>query len=156
MLKISIPGYRDFVFENVVFDYNGTLAVGGRLSAAVKEMMPAVKEKLNVYILTSDTFGTVADECAGLGVQIKVIDGAHACAAKSRFVRELGAKKTICIGNGSNDAKMFKACALSILIIGGEGCSSKAMAQADIVVSSIGDALNLLIDPVRIVATLRG
>jgi len=156
MLNVSIPGYKDLKIENAVFDFNGTIATGGKLSNAFKTRMPEIKEKLNVYILTSDTFGTVAAQCDGLGINIIVLDGDNACALKGDFVRQLGASHTVCIGNGNNDIDMFRECALAILIMGEEGCSAKALPFADIVVKNIEDALSLLTDPTRIIATLRG
>ncbi len=156
MLNVSVPGYGDLEIENAVFDFNGTLAAGGKLHTAIRRMMPEIKEKLNVYILSSDTFGTVVSQCDGLGVHIKVIDSGRACALKADFIKQLGAGRTVCIGNGNNDIDMFRECALAVLIIGREGCSAKALAFADIVVNNIEDALNLLIDPTRIIATLRG
>lgn len=50
---------------------------------------------------------------------------------------------------------MFEICALSILIVGDEGYSAKALLKADIVVKSSEDALMLLLNPKRITATLR-
>jgi soluble P-type ATPase len=50
---------------------------------------------------------------------------------------------------------MFEVSALPIVIIGDEGCSSKTLLKADIVVKNVEDALSLIINPKRIVATLR-
>ena len=153
MLCISVPDEKDLELKNAVFDFNGTLASGGKLSNTVKLMLPRIKEKLTVYILSSDTFGTISEQCSGLGVEIKVVNGG---AAKGDFVKQLGAENTVCIGNGNNDIDMFCQCALSILVMGDEGCSKRALILADIVVKNIKDALNLLIDPSGIIATLRG
>ncbi len=74
---------------------------------------------------------------------------------KRDFVSKIGAENCICVGNGSNDALMFKECNLSIAIIGQEGLSTQAFQNADILVKDICDALNMLSNPKRIVATLR-
>jgi len=74
---------------------------------------------------------------------------------KRKFIQELGVESTICIGNGTNDTGMFEACALAVIIMGKEGCSTKALAKADIAVKSSEDALELLLNPKTITATLR-
>lgn len=156
MIKIKIPGEDEFEFENVVFDFNGTLAVDGRLHQKVKEMIMKIKELLDVYILSSDTYGSVPEECSALDIHVEILQGDNCSTLKRRFVNSLGLEKTICIGNGINDIGMFQICALSIAVIGNEGCSNKALAAADIVVKDIEDAMNLLFNPKRIIATLRG
>lgn len=75
--------------------------------------------------------------------------------AKRKIVEQLGADCTICIGNGFNDTKMFEIAALSIAVIEPEGCSGKLLSYADIVVSSIRDAIEIVLSPNRIKATLR-
>jgi len=47
------------------------------------------------------------------------------------------------------------ASTLAIALVGREGCSVETLMQADIVCPTIGDALDLLLTPRRIVATLR-
>jgi soluble P-type ATPase len=49
----------------------------------------------------------------------------------------------------------LRASGLGIAVIGAEGAASSALAAADVVTTSILDALALLSQPARIVATLR-
>jgi len=156
MIKLTIPEQNELEIENAVFDFNGTLAVDGRLHQKVREMMMKIKETLNIYILSSDTFGSVLEECSALDVHVEIMQGENCSTQKRRFVNSLGSEKTVCIGNGMNDIGMFQICALSIAVIGNEGCSAKALAVADIAVRDIEDAMNLLLNPKRITATLRG
>ena len=58
-------------------------------------------------------------------------------------------------GNGRNDRKMLKAAALGIAVIQREGAAAETVAAADVVSSSILDALELLQNPKRLLATLR-
>lgn len=74
---------------------------------------------------------------------------------KIDFVSRIGAENCICVGNGSNDSLMFKECKLSIAVMGQEGLSTLALKNADILVKDIFDALDMLSNPKRIVATLR-
>ena len=75
--------------------------------------------------------------------------------AKRTFLETLGADKTVAIGNGRNDEALIAGAALSIVVIGDEGCAAKTLASADVVCTNIRDALDLLIVPTRLVATLR-
>ena len=40
-----------------MLDYNGTLAVDGHLLGGVKKALTALSGKINVHVLTADTFG---------------------------------------------------------------------------------------------------
>lgn len=44
----------------------------------------------------------------------------------------------------------------AIAIVGGEGCAADALAAADVVCTDVHDAIDLLLTPMRLVATLRG
>ncbi len=155
MLVINIPGRGTFEIKNVVFDYNGTLAVDGHMSQLVKDMLLKLKDFLKVYILTADTYGTVEKACIGIDVHVKTFPRENAGLCKRDIIKELGATKTLCVGNGFNDIPMANECILSIAVIEKEGCSGKLLAASDIVVSSIEDAFEMLLKPDRIKATLR-
>ncbi|HZY44758.1 MAG TPA: HAD hydrolase family protein, partial [Anaerolineae bacterium] len=62
---------------------------------------------------------------------------------------------TVAIGNGANDVEMLKAAAIGIAVLGREGTASEAIAAADIVTLNVIDAIDLLLNPKRLVATLR-
>ncbi len=59
MLIYEIPGRGDIEIENIVFDYNGTIAVDGKILAGVKGLLLELRKYVNIYILTADTYGTV-------------------------------------------------------------------------------------------------
>ena len=92
----------------------------------------------------------------GQSLEYVKLEGANTSRQKLELVRKLGAGSTIAIGNGANDAEMLKGAAIWIAVIGREGASAKALQAADVVVKDIGDALNCLLNPQRLVATLRG
>jgi soluble P-type ATPase len=74
---------------------------------------------------------------------------------KQAFVSSLGAEQVVAIGNGRNDGPMLKAAALGIALVQLEGGAVETLVSADIVFTSILDALDLLSHPKRLVATLR-
>ena len=62
---------------------------------------------------------------------------------------------TVCIGNGRNDSLMLKEAALGICLIQAEGANVVSLLNADIACKSAKDALELLLNPKRLIATLR-
>ncbi|AIS53457.1 hypothetical protein TKV_c23310 [Thermoanaerobacter kivui] len=156
MIKINIPGDKNLEIKNLVFDFNGTLAKDGILIDGVKEKIKELSYKsVDIYILTSDTYGTVKEQCKELPIKIEIFDKDNAAEDKKRIVDKLGKENTIVIGNGRNDVEMFKNSRLAIAVLGKEGCYTKALVYADIVVNDIIDAMDLLLNPNRLKATLR-
>lgn len=64
-------------------------------------------------------------------------------------------KRPLCVGNGFNDIPMFKEAILSIAVIEGEGASGKLIVHADIVVRSILEAIEIILNKNKMKATLR-
>lgn len=156
MIKVNIPGYKDIEIKNVVFDYNGTIAEDGTIPNEVREKIKELSKKgVNIFVVTADTYGTVAKECIGLPLKVEIFDKENASEDKKNIVKNLGVENTVTIGNGRNDVEMFKNSVVSIAVIGREGCFSKALFEADIVVNDIVDAMDLLIKKDRMKATLR-
>lgn len=156
MIKMSIPGFKDICIKNIVFDYNGTLAEDGKVSDRTMEMLLLLNEHLNVFVATADTYGNVAFEFAGTGIEIRKFPSDRASYFKKETVITLGSSETMCVGNGVNDIEMSKECILSIAVIGPEGCSGKLISNCDIVVKSVDDVFDMLSKTDRIKATLRG
>jgi P-type E1-E2 ATPase len=154
MLCIEIPGWGRLEVAHLLCDLNGTLAVDGRVSAAVADRLSALRASLDIHIATADTFGT-AGRLAGLGARVQVLGPGDQTAAKAAIVRALGASGTVVVGNGRNDAAMLREAALGIAILGREGAAPQTLLAADVVVARIEDALDLLLHPKRLAATLR-
>ena len=148
----EIPGARRLELEHVVLDVNGTLADRGRLVDGVSERLARVAEVLQVHLLSADTFGTLLEVSAELGAEPSAIGSGE---DKLRVVEELGAERCAAVGNGANDVAMLEAAALGIAVVGPEGAAGAAVRVADVVCSSIVDALDLLLDERALVATLR-
>jgi len=155
MIKIDIPGSRSIEAEHLVLDFNGTIAIDGRFIDGVLGLLVQVSANLKVHVLTADTFGTVQNELKGLPVSIKIIEPDQQIQQKLDYVNSLGSSRVIAIGNGKNDHLMLRESALSIGIIQAEGAYSQIFFDTQIICSSINDALSLLINPKRLIATLR-
>jgi P-type E1-E2 ATPase len=151
-IAFEIPGRGPLELDFLLLDVNGTLSDRGALIEGVAERLAAIGEKLDVRILSADTFGTLETVSAGLGARAeRVASGAD----KARIAAELGAERCAAIGNGANDAAMLEAAALGIAIVGPEGAAGAAVRAADAVCTSILDALDLLLDERALAATLR-
>jgi len=155
VLRIGIPGRGELVLEHVVLDFNGTFACDGRVLPGVVERLNALAGDLTVHVLTADTFGTAQEACRDIRGKVVVLREAVAGPEKALYVEKLGAAGTVAIGNGANDVPMLRRAALGILVLGPEGAAVEALQAADIVVREITDALDLLLHPKRLVATLR-
>lgn len=155
MLIYEIPGRDNIEVQNIVFDYNGTIAVNGKLINGAMELINKLSEYVNIYILTADTYGTVEKECIGINGKVLTFPKENAGQSKKEIVKDLGGERTICLGNGFNDIPMFEESVLSLAIIEEEGTSGKLLAKADIVTRSIFEALTILLNRNMIKATLR-
>ncbi|MCL6103607.1 MAG: ATPase P, partial [Bacteroidetes bacterium] len=102
-----------------------------------------------------DTFGTAERELSGINCILNVLSHDLQDMQKESYVFNLGENHVIAIGNGLNDALMVKCAALGIVVVQKEGASMETLLNADIVCTNILDAFELLLNPQRIVATLR-
>lgn len=155
MLRFEIPGREPVVLRHAVFDFNGTLAVGGELVDGVKERLHRLGACLDVAVITADTFGTVRETLAGTGCRVVVLHEVPGGPAKERFVRECGVLETVAFGNGANDALMLKAARIGIAVVLAEGAAAASILAADVVVPGINEGIDLLLEPERLKATLR-
>ena len=155
MITIDIPGNRKMRVKYLVLDYNGTLAIDGKLMAGLEPLLKLLSDQLEIYVLTADTFGTVEKELAGINCQVSVIKPEEQDKQKEQFVTSLGKENVVAIGNGLNDALMLTSAELGIVLLQAEGAAVKTLLSADVVCRHITDALELLTNPLRLKATLR-
>lgn len=155
-MHIEIPDYKILDLEYLVLDFNGTIAIDGEISDAVKKRLSLLSEEFKIYVLTADTHGNAKEKCEGLLVTIKTFPQNGALEEKKAVVQQLGTEKCVSVGNGRNDTLMCRVSGLSIGVLEKEGMCGRIFADADICVKSIEDALDLLLYPKRLIATLRG
>ncbi len=154
-MKINIPNYKEIDIKNIVLDFNGTLASEGVVKQSTKSLLNELKSKLNIFVVTADTFGTVKEELRDVDVKYHIISKGSGSKDKEDFVKKLSKDNTIAIGNGHNDILMIKAAEIGICIIGSEGCFTQTLLNSDIAVNDIDQALKLLLNENKLIATLR-
>lgn len=158
MITLQIPGYlpENLHLSHLVLDFNGTLAIDGKLIDGVKEPLQFLSEKIQLHVVTGNSFGTAEHELKGFPVKLTLLNPQNQSQQKAEYIKTLGPENVVSIGNGRNDRKMVKDSAIGIVVIQKEGTSAETIVSGDIICPDILDALDLLNNPQRMVATLRG
>jgi len=155
MLTIEIPGYQTLCLEHLVLDFNGVLALDGRLLAGVQERLHRLAAVLEIHVVTADTHGTARVALVGVPATLAILNPDGQEVAKRDLVAALGSDRTVCIGNGRNDRLMLKEAVLGVAVLQVEGLATEAAFASNLLVTRIHDALDLLLMPKRLIATLR-
>ena len=155
MIEIAIPGVGKLKAKHLILDLNGTIALDGIIIDGVKERLDRLSMLLDIFIVTSDTMHSAKRVTENLNVKLCRLKESAGGIQKLEFIMKLGEMETISIGNGSNDVLMLKESLIGIAIVGREGASADAIMASDVIVSDINDALDLLLKPDRLAATLR-
>ena len=118
------------------------------------ERIALLCQRLSVRLVSADT-----RRCLAGGQRARPAarggDGPDEASAKAEVARRLGAEHVAAIGNGAVDASLLSAARLGIAVIGPEGAATVTLASADVAVTRVSDALDLLLSDARLVATLR-
>ena len=155
-MRIDIPGYKELNLTTLLLDYNGTIATDGIISNSVKTRLKELSKEFDIYVLTADTHGTARKQCENIPVTVHTFPVGNAADYKEEIINKIDGEQCVVLGNGRNDIKMFRQAALSIAIMDTEGMCAKLLDDSDICVTSIENGLDLLLNPKRIIADLRG
>jgi len=155
MITIDIPGFKRLEIKHVVCDYNGTIAVDGKMIEGVCEIINDLSKDLDFHVITADTFGFVERELENVRCKLVKISAQNQAVGKLEYVLNLDKDKTICIGNGNNDKLMVREAVLGIALLQEEGACIETLLVSDIVCKNIIDAFGYFMEPKRLIATLR-
>ena len=156
MLSVEIPGRGAYQIEHLVLDVNGTIAEDGHLIPGVRQRLQRIARLMAVHMVTADTHGRQFAIDAELELEaVRLEHGKPEDEQKAALVEQLGAAHCVAMGNGANDVLMLGKAAIGVAVLGPEGTCVEAINAAGVVCLSIGDALDLLLTPRRLVATLR-
>jgi soluble P-type ATPase len=152
-MTYDIPGQGILELKTLILDLNGTLSVGGIVPDGVKERLDKLKAMgLKVLFFTGNTRNDADELAASLGIEWRLAKNA---ADKRDLAQGLDPANCASIGNGLIDLELMKSVKLRIVTLQAEGVHVQTLLNSDIVVPNILDALDLLIDPQRLIATLR-
>jgi P-type E1-E2 ATPase len=155
MIELTLPLREPVRLKYLILDMNGTLALDGELLPGVLGRLAALSQVLEIWLITADTHGTLAAVAPTLPVKVRAMNPGAGTPQKAALADELGAAQVVAIGNGLNDAEMLRRAAVGIAVLGPEGLAAACAQAADIVAPNIEAALDLLLHPRRLVATLR-
>lgn len=150
-LRVPLPA-GEVTITAAIFDVNGTLTDRGQLVTGVTPLMAQLREMTRVLLVSSDTYGTLDDVVDELRVEARRVSDAT---EKLALLHALGAQTCVAVGNGHNDRLMLEAAALGIAVLGAEGTAASAILSADVVCTTVVQAIGLLLEPTALVATLR-
>jgi P-type E1-E2 ATPase len=155
MIQIVIPGNESIEILYLVCDVNGTLAVDGVLMEGIKDSVSKLRSLVEIHLLTADTFGKGTDIANSLGVKFAILKPGNEREQKAAYVRKLGAQKVAAIGQGANDELMIKEAGLGICVLSPEGTATPTLLAAKLVCLNGNSALQLLLHPTRLTASMR-
>ena len=70
-------------------------------------------------------------------------------------MQQLGPTHVVAFGNGANDVGMLRAAAVGVAIMLAEGVATSALQVADVLAPGPLEAIDLVLKPKRLIATLR-
>ncbi len=159
MLQFKIPGFGNLRLEYLILDFNGTLACDGQIIPGVAERLAALAAHLELRVITADTFGTAHEQMASLPCEVCVLNKQNPKEGEDQtklsLLHELGPARCVFIGNGRNDYLAVKAAAIGIAVYDIECAAPCTLYNADVVAPNINAALEILLHPKRLIATLR-
>jgi soluble P-type ATPase len=155
VIFVDLPDTERVELHDVVCDFNGTLALDGTLIDGVRERLAALAQLVTLHVVTADTFGVARAALDGLDLRLTILDSGDHAQLKASYVARCDARRCVAIGNGRNDRDMLATAALGIAVVGPEGAAATTLAAAQVVAPDICAALDLLLKPRRLVATLR-
>ena len=154
MILIQKPGQEPLVIEFILIDFEGTLASDRRVHPKARDKLNLLSKRSKIYILAKGEQEAIGEILKKVKAEVIYLTEGEASQRKLDLLRQLGATRTVAIGNGVDDAAMIEEAGLGICIIGKEGTSVEAMEKADVVFTDILHALDFLLKPLRHKATL--
>lgn len=149
----KIPGVGELELKTLILDLNGTLTVKGEIPKGVKERLARIKELgYRILFFTGNTRNNADEIASELGIDWILAENGI---AKRDEAIKLDPDKCVSIGNGLIDLELMKVVKLRIVTLQAEGVHVQTLLNSDVVIPSIIDALDLLIDPATLVATIR-
>jgi soluble P-type ATPase len=154
MIIIQKPGQEPLSIEFILVDFEGTLASDRRVHPKARDKLNLLSKRSKIYILAKGEQEAIGEILKKVKAEVIYLTEGEASQRKLDLLRQVGATRTVAIGNGVDDAAMIEEAGLGICIIGKEGTSAEATKKADVVFTDILHALDFLLKPLRHKATL--
>jgi soluble P-type ATPase len=154
MIILQRPGRTHLEIEFILLNFEGTLATDRRIHPKAKDKLNLLSKRTNIYILTKGEQEAIPEILKKVKAEVVYFEEGEVSQGKLDLLRQLGATKTVAIGNGVDDVPMIEEAGLGICIIDVEGASGEAIKKADVIFTNILDALDFLLKPMRHKAVL--
>ena len=154
MIFIERPSQGNLEIEFILIDFEGTLALDRRVHPKAKDKINLLSKRAKIYILTKEEKEHAEEVLKKVKAEIIYLTEGESSQKKLDLLRQLGANRTVAIGNGADDVPMIEEAGLGICVLGKEGTFSEAIKKADVVFMNILDTLDFLLKPLRQKATL--
>ena len=154
MICIQRPGQEPLEIDFILFDFEGTVASDRRVHPKTKDKINLLSKRAKIYILTKEERERVEVALKKVNAEIVYLTEGVSLPKKTDILHQLGAVRTVAVGNGADDGPLMGEAGFSLCVIGKEGASSEAVENADVVFTDILDALDFLLKPLRQKATL--
>ena len=155
MIELDIPGFGHIEIKYFVMDYNGTLAIDGKLKKDIIPILNKLSERVELHIVTADTFGKAKKELENIDCKLTLLPEDNQIEKKAEYIRKLGKENCVAFGNGRNDSLMLKEAKIGIALIQDEGGATESILNSDMLFKDINDALMLFLEEKRLIASLR-
>jgi len=154
MITIQRPGQEPLEIDSILLDFEGALASDRRVHPKVKDKINLLSKRAKIYILTKEEKEHAKEFLKKVKAEIICLMEGTSSQRKLDLLRQLGASRTVAIGNGADDVPMIEEAGFGICVLGKEGTFSEAIKKADVVFMNMLDALEFLLKPLRQRATL--
>jgi len=154
MIHIQRPGQQPLEIDFILIDFEGTLASDRRVQPKAKDKINLLSKRTKIYILIKEEKERVEEVLKKVKAEIIYSTEKESSRKRLDLLHQLGATRTVVVGNGADDGPMMQEAVFGLCVIGKEGASSEAVKNADVVFTDILDALDFLLKPFRQKATL--
>lgn len=154
MIIIQRPGQEPLEIDFLLLNFEGTLATDRRVHPKAKDKLNLLAKRIKIYILAKGEQVTIREILKKVRAEVAFLIEGEVSQGKLDLLRQVGASRTVAIGNGVDDAAMIGEAGLGICILGKEGTSAEAIKKADVVFTDMLDALDFLLKPLHHQATL--
>jgi soluble P-type ATPase len=154
MITIHRPGQENLEIEFILIDFEGTLASDRRVHPKAKDKINLLSKRTNIYILAKEEKERVEEAIKKVKAEVIYFMEGKSSEQKLDLLRQLGATRTVVMGNGVDDFSTIEEAGFGICVMSKEGTSLEVMKKADVVFMNIIDALDFLLKPLRQKATL--
>lgn len=152
-MKYMVPGVGELELNTIIFDLNGTLTVRGKLPQEVFEQIQKLRDiGFTCVLFSGDQRGNAQKLAQELGIDFVPTKDTK---AKREAARKYDKEHIVAVGNARIDIGVFENAKVRIGTLQAEGIHPGILSHIDILVPSIINALDLLLDPDSLAATMR-